>query len=79
MLRITDFVLDGYILTVTVQIDGDPDRTYSLSVDMRSEYCLSVSSDIPGEYRMYQSKAQQALREYRGKQLPKMIELIWKT
>lgn len=79
MLRITDFMLDGDILTVTVLVECDENRAYKLSVDMRSEYCLSVSSEIPYEYRDYKRRAQQELSRYRGKQLPRMIELIWNT
>ncbi len=79
MLRITDFILDGNILTVTVQIEGDPERAYRLSVDMSTEYCLSRGSDIPDEYRDYKRRAQQELSRYRGSQLPRMIELIWNT
>lgn len=79
MLRIIDFRLDGNILTVTVLVECDENRAYTLSVDMRSEYCLSVSCDIPDEYRDYKRRAQQELSRYRGKQLPRMIELIWNT
>ena len=79
MLRITDFMLDGDILTVTVLVECDENLAYKLSVDMRSEYCLSVSSEIPDEYRDYKRRAQQELSRYRGKQLPRMIELIWNT
>ena len=32
MLRITDFILDGNILTVTVQIEGDPERAYRVQI-----------------------------------------------
>ena len=77
MLKITDFIFNGNILSMTVLIEGKGELAYYMSVDTDTEYFSIVESDIPDEYRIYERQAKIALRRYRGKELPEIITSSW--
>lgn len=77
MLKITDFILNGSILSMTVLIEGKEELAYDMSVDTDTEYFSIVESDIPAEYRIYERQAKTALRRYKGRELPETITSSW--
>ena len=77
MLKLKNFTFDGNILTMTVLIEGDENRAYSLSVNTDTEFYSVVNSDIPQEYKIYERQAKTALRKYKDKELPDTITSMW--
>lgn len=77
MLKLIDLSLCEQILSMTVLIEGDVDRTYRLSVNMQTEWFDTVQSDVPDEYKIYERQAKTALRRYKGKELPQIITSMW--
>lgn len=77
MLKLVDLSLNGHILTMTVLIEGDANRAYRLSMDIETERCSVINSDIPSEYKIYERQAKTALRRYKGKDLPVVITSMW--
>lgn len=77
MLKLIDLSLNGHILTMTVLIEGDANRAYQMSVDIKTERYSVVNSDIPSEYKIYERQAKTALRRYKGKSLPEIITSMW--
>ncbi|MDE5737819.1 MAG: hypothetical protein K2H93_05575 [Oscillospiraceae bacterium] len=71
MLRITDFIFDGNILSMTVWVEGKEEHHMSVDMDTFSV----VESDIPN--RIYERQAMVALERYKGKELPEKITSYW--
>ncbi len=77
MLKLTDFSLNGHILTMKVLIEGDANRAYLLSVDIEKERYSVINSEVPSEYKIYERQAKTALRRYTGKSFPEVITSMW--
>lgn len=77
MLKLTDFIFNGSILSMTVFIEENKETAYHMSVDTNTEYFSVIKSDIPYEYKIYERQAKTALRKYKGKELPEEIASSW--
>ncbi len=77
MLKIKVCSKEGTILTVAVIVEGKEELTFLLSVDTNTEYYSVVRTEIPGDYKIYERQAREALLRYRGKQMPDEIESMW--
>lgn len=78
MLTLTDFMFkSGNLLSFTVQVECDPDRAYSMTVENDGDIFPAVSSNIPDEYRIYKRQASVVLQSYVGKELPETVVSAW--
>ncbi len=75
MLEITDFCLEGNMLSMNVIINKNTGEYFSMTVDTSTEWFSVISSDVSEENRFYQRQALAALLRYRGKEkeLPEKI------
>ncbi len=67
----------GDFVKVLVMVEGRENETFKMTVDMSTEWCDIVESEAEWKHKIYERQARVALKKYKGKELPQIIETMW--
>ena len=77
MLKINNICVTGNIAKMQILIEGKEELSYSLVVNLENDIPSTISSDIPGRYKIYERQAKIALMRYDKTELPTSINASW--